>query len=875
MKSLVRLSTGDSPKGGIGALTNEELSKQVTPYQGAPYSQIGWSNPSGLFGSMYNRLQRSMRAEQTYGGQGNSVTWVYACTKLIANSLSRYPHQFLNSLTDEPIDEKKLPPELLQVVRFPNESQTYARMARAMQTDLELVGNSYWYEDGMNLLGQPQRLYRLQPERVRIVTDNSGVKKGYVYEIQGKRIPYTLDEIIHFRTDNPLDPIYGMGTVEALIREMDLEIGVQDHVIGFFQNGARIGGVLTIDSNMPDHVFERLQDQFNSEYGGAANAFKVLLAEKAMDYKPITQAPAAAGVVELAGLSKDRILKGFGVPDPLLGGTMENANYKMEEAQFTFADKTMDPRVKDFEQMMTLELTSRWGDIAFDVDVAYAEPHSVKIERAAKSAGTGTTINQLLDMQGLPEVDEEWANEPLILNKVIFARKLWEAKTVQLGPDTTLEDPEGDEEDDEDDTITTIGEGDEDEGSEGDEDEAGGDDQPRGASDDEPPNGAPSEPAGEETGGKKSADLVMRETIAELLGSPDADKAATLPEVWQPFVRAAQAERVDAEVAQLKRLTRPLPATAPPRIIGKAPELPAGVMRALKAFDEAVMKGVVAGAGGPMENLTMPAASSLPPNVEHRHVQQLFDAHPDMIAAGVATLKPLFASYLDGQKARILGRLGAYGPTKGQNGAPTGLLSRKDISDESLFPTEQENKLLDDLYLPAIDSFGEKAIAVPAGIVGTDSKWEEANPYVQRQRQQIAAKVTRINDTTRSALGEVLSVAAERGYSVRQIAQGVPKENFPGVQGIFGASDARAETIARTESAFIFNGATTAAYRDAGLSQVYVLDGETDEECAAANGSTWSMEQAELEPVAHPNCVRSFAPVTSDGSMGEAVEGDG
>jgi HK97 family phage portal protein len=872
MRGLVRLSTGDNPKAGIGALTNEELSKQVTPYQGAPYSQIGWSNPSGLFGSMYNRLQRSLRAEQTYGGQGNSVTWVYACTKLIANSLSRYPHQFVNSLTDEPIDEKKVPADLLQVVRFPNESQTYARMARAMQTDLELVGNSYWYEDGMNLLGQPQRLYRLQPERVRIVTDNSGVKKGYVYEIQGKRIPYTLDEIIHFRTDNPLDPIYGMGTVEALIREMDLEIGVQDHVIGFFQNGARIGGVLTIDSNMPDHVFERLQDQFNSEYGGAANAFKVLLAEKAMDYKPITQAPAAAGVVELAGLSKDRILKGFGVPDPLLGGTMENANYKMEEAQFTFADKTMDPRVKDFEQMMTLELTSRWGDIAFDVDVAYAEPHSVKIERAAKSAGTGTTINQMLDMQGLPEVDEEWANEPLILNKVIFARKLWEAKTVQLGPDTTLEDPEG-EEDDEDDTITTIGSGDDEEGSEGNEDEPGDEDQPRGASDDEPPNGAPSEPAGEETGGKKSAELVMRETIAELLGSPDADKAAALPEVWQPYVKAAQEERVNAEVAQLRRIVGELP--PPPGATLPPVKLAAGVMSVLKASDDAVMKGVVGAGSGPMENLTMPAASSLPPNVEHRHVQQLFDAHPATIQKGVDLLKPLFKAYLDGQQARILARLGAYGPTKTAHGTPTGLLSRKDISDESLFPTEQEDQLLHDLYLPAIDTFGQQAISVPAGIVGTDSKWEEANPYVQRQRQQIAAKVTRINDTTRSALGEILSVAAERGYSVRQIAQGVPKENFPGVQGVFGASDARAETIARTESAFIFNGATTAAYREAGLSQVYVLDGETDEECAAANGSTWSMEQAELEPVAHPNCVRSFAPVTSDGSMGEAVEGGG
>ena len=870
MRDLVRLTTGEQPLG---------MTKQVTPYQGAPYTQIGWSNPSGLFGSMYNRLQRMLRAEQTYGGQGASVVWVFACTKLIAATLSRYPHEFQQATTLEPIDEKKVPADLLQLVRYPNEQVTYSRFARAMQTDLELLGNSYWYEDQMNALGQPERLYRLQPERVRIVTDNSGNKKGYVYEIQGKRIPYTLDEIIHFRTDNPLDPLYGMGTVEAMVREMDMEIGVQDHVIGFFQNGARIGGILTMDTNIPDHVFERLQEQFNSEYGGSANAFKVLLAEKAMDYKPITQAPAAAGVVELANLSKDRILKGFGVPDPLIGGMMENANYKMEEARYTFNDNTMEPKARDFAQMMSLELTSRWGEISFHVDVTYGEPHSTKIERAQKSAGTGTSINQLLEMQGLPTIDgEEWADEPLIQTKVIFARKLWEAKVVQLGPDTALESP-GDEDEEGDEgepEITEIEGGDE---REGEDDDGDVDNTPRGSSDDEPPNGAPSEPPTEDGGSKKaarvkSADEVMRDTIGELLGR-EADlneSRALLPETWQPLLDAARGETARAQASLERAVTvAALPPGAP-----AAPDFSKRFTTVLGAFDQAVLKGSVpAGGSGPREQLTMPAASALPANVEHRHVKALFDAHPGTIQEGVDLLKPLFLEYLQQQRARIIARLGAYGPTKTAHGAPTGLLSRKDLTPESLFPSEQENELLDSMYAPAVDEFGQKAISVPAGIVGTDAEWSEENPYVQRQRESIASKVTRINGTTRNALGEVLTVAAERGYSVRQIAQGVPKENFPGVQGVFAADDARAETIARTESAFIFNAATTAAYRNAGLSQVYVLDGETDDECAAANGSTWDMAQAEMEPLAHPNCVRSFAPVTSDGSIGEGSEGAG
>ena len=37
----------------------------------------------------------------------------------------------------------------------------------------------------------------------------------------------------------------GMGTVEAIQRELGLELTQMDHISGFFNNGARISGILT------------------------------------------------------------------------------------------------------------------------------------------------------------------------------------------------------------------------------------------------------------------------------------------------------------------------------------------------------------------------------------------------------------------------------------------------------------------------------------------------------------------------------------------------------------------------------------------------------------------------------------------------------
>jgi hypothetical protein len=37
----------------------------------------------------------------------------------------------------------------------------------------------------------------------------------------------------------------------------------------------------------------------------------------------------------------------------------------------------------------------------------------------------------------------------------------------------------------------------------------------------------------------------------------------------------------------------------------------------------------------------------------------------------------------------------------------------------------------------------------------------------------------------------------------------------------------------------------------------------------------WSLDEAEADPIAHPNCVRAFAPILGGGGTGAAAEGEG
>jgi hypothetical protein len=655
----------------------------------------------------------------------------------------------------------------------------------------------------MNALGQPLQLLRLAPNRMKAATDDQGNLVGWVYRAKDRDVPYSVDEVLHIRNDNPSDPIYGMGIVEAIMREAELDIAIGEHVVGFFQNGARISGVLTVKETVPDHVFDRLVAQFNEEYQGRGNAFKTLIAEQSLDFKPVSAPTGQLGLKEISDLSKDAIFKAFGVPDPLAGGLMENANYKMEEARFNFAD-IMEGEAILFEEDLTMQIVSRWGQLKLDINVDYAEPKSAKVQRSKMSVGTGTSLNQLLRMQGEPKSDEPWADEPLLPSTVKPASQIF-AAPVAPAPGLRV------------DAVGTAVE-----------------EEPPALP--PPPADKPVDPAAASAGNKPV--LAKPKMAVPVPGNVDIrarfdDLASRYPGLKSPLLGIA-AEATSAF------------AGAPVIDVPNHPDVPGWASKA---------------AGHQHEELAMP--EDLPPNVERDHVQAIIDGQARLLVEGVRLLESPFKRFLDEQHNRVLARLRAYGPTKHQ-GAATGLRDKKELTSGALFPKDQEDAFLKDMYLPILDELGKQAVEIPAAILGSSISWDIENPYIEHQRLRLATQITRINETTRGKIVDQVEVALKRGYSIPQIANGVPDEGFGGLKAVFDGNAVRANSIARTETALALNASSIATYRSASIQSVYVLDGTGDVPCAEANGSTWTLDRADLDPIAHPNCVRAFAPVTPD-----------
>lgn len=153
-------------------------------------------------------------------------------------------------------------------------------------------------------------------------------------------------------------------------------------------------------------------------------------------------------------------------------------------------------------------------------------------------------------------------------------------------------------------------------------------------------------------------------------------------------------------------------------------------------------------------------------------------------------------------------------------------------------------------YYPLIveNAFGDASLA------GVPVAFDLENEFVQDVIDRLAHNVRNVAETTKDEIRALVAKQVKEGWSMERLQEEIVARGQI-------ASRTRALTIARTETGTAYNLGSIAAYRAGDVTHVDVLDGDDDEPCASANGSRWTLEEAEANPLGHPNCVRAFSPV--------------
>ena len=354
--------------------------------------------------------REARRHMSSYGGE-QAIDTINACINTYVDAatlaeweLRRDGVSYVPHLPKEaPPEVMEAPQDLVALLEQPNPWQNWDSFFALTLIDYLMIGNFYWLKfRPMDGTDRPMALYRLNPADVHVIPGKTELIAGYEYKIPGRGAPvkFPADMVIHGMRPNPHNPYFGLGLVASGARMLDMDLALTETQAQFFEQGAKLSGVLQSDRRVPDAVFKKITMQFRNLYSGSKNAYKVAVLEQGLQFKSIQPTAAENEFVALSNLSYERICRLFRIPTQLLQG--EARPGIMQEAKRQFTSDTMAPLLKRLNSIVSQALTQPGWDLDFFMDYKYVMPREDQLKLVAGIAALpGIRINEIREEAGL------------------------------------------------------------------------------------------------------------------------------------------------------------------------------------------------------------------------------------------------------------------------------------------------------------------------------------------------------------------------------------------------------------------------------------------------------------------------------------------
>jgi len=331
--------------------------------------------------------------------------WVYACVKRIAEAAADVPLLVVQRVKGE---EKPLESHpLLDLFESINPYMGKAIFIETLMASIELMGNGYIEKVRKTKRGPPVELYPLRPDRMRVIPDPVDYLAGFLYEVNGRRIRFEPQDVMHLKTYNPLDDYYGLSTLEAAALSVEHDQFAIAYNRNFFRNNAMPEGVFTTEAAVKQEDVDRVKQEFEKNFRGPKNTGKVGFLGGKWTWVSMGMKQREAQFIDSRKMSREEILAAFGVPPVLVGLLDGQFAANVREQLQIFWKLAMLPRLQRVEDQLNEQLASEYGeDIRLRFDLghieALREDENDRVERVRKLIEGGIiTRNEAREEMGL------------------------------------------------------------------------------------------------------------------------------------------------------------------------------------------------------------------------------------------------------------------------------------------------------------------------------------------------------------------------------------------------------------------------------------------------------------------------------------------
>ena len=223
-----------------------------------------------------------------------------------------------------------------------------------------VMSNAFWYGFGAcwnirDEYGQISGRLPLPSDCCSIRRDRETGLYWYDYNVDGVRKTFSSYELsfLYFET---YDGIQGRGMLQ-LAREVVAADGMaQRYAKKFYQNGARLSGIVEVDTDANKETRTRLKDEFAAY--ASDDAFKVAVIDHGMKFTPLGLSQSDAQFIESRGFSVEEVARFTGIPKHMLQTGKEAYNSNQQQ-RVNFVTDTLMPFVNQWEQEDGYKLLTR------------------------------------------------------------------------------------------------------------------------------------------------------------------------------------------------------------------------------------------------------------------------------------------------------------------------------------------------------------------------------------------------------------------------------------------------------------------------------------------------------------------------------------
>jgi HK97 family phage portal protein len=307
---------------------------------------------------------------------------------------------------------------VLDLLANPNPLMDFCEFVETSVQHYDTAGEFVWVlAHGSIRAAGPLQVWPVRPDRMRVVTSDTEALTGYVYVgPDGERVPLLVEQVIHIRRPNPLDPYRGLGPVQAVSIKLDANRLAAEYNRNFFLNSAEPGGIIEIEDRLDDDEFRELVTRWREQHQGVANAHRVAVLEqgKWVDRKYTMR---DMMFPELAEMSREDIREAFGYPKGMTGAT-EDVNKAVADAnERMFGRYLMRPRLKKIQAGLVM-LLKRYGETGKGLEFDFEDPvpedreadskdRITKFQALKMAMEAGMDWHDALELVGLPQAKQD------------------------------------------------------------------------------------------------------------------------------------------------------------------------------------------------------------------------------------------------------------------------------------------------------------------------------------------------------------------------------------------------------------------------------------------------------------------------------------